>query len=64
VSSAVKGGITWLLLGFFQPLTVVVGWAVLTAHLALLGVLRWFRNRKTGLGEWDDWGVMLEKLSS
>jgi hypothetical protein len=55
VSSAVKAGITWLLLGFFQPLTVVIGWGVLTAHLALLGCLRWFRNRKTGLGEWDDW---------
>jgi hypothetical protein len=55
VSSAVKGGIIWLLLGFFQPLTIVVGWAVLTAHLALLGGSRWFRNRKTGLGEWNDW---------
>jgi hypothetical protein len=61
VSSAVKGGIIWLLLGFFQPLTVVVGWAVLTAHLALLGVLRWFRNRKTGLGEWDDSGRYARK---
>jgi hypothetical protein len=55
INNALTGGILWLLLGFFQPLTVVIGWAVLAAHLAALGVSRWLRNRKTGLREWDDW---------
>jgi hypothetical protein len=55
INNALTGGIHWLLLGFFQPLTVVIGWAVLAAHLAALGVSRWLRNRKTGLREWDDW---------
>jgi hypothetical protein len=31
-----KGGVLWFLLGFFQPLTIVVGWAVLFAHLIIL----------------------------
>jgi hypothetical protein len=51
----ILGGLLWLLLGFFQPLTVVIGWSVLAAHLLVLGVMRWLRNRETGLHEWDDW---------
>ncbi len=31
---AMWGGMLWLLLGFMQPLTVVVAWAVLGTHLA------------------------------
>lgn len=40
---AVWGGLLWFLLGLLQPLTVVVGWAALAAHLAgtaLLAMLR------------------------
>ncbi|MEN4100449.1 MAG: hypothetical protein ROW52_11040 [Anaerolineaceae bacterium] len=52
---AVRGGLVWFLLGFFQPATVVIGWGVLAAHLAATGGLRWLRNRRTGLSEWGDW---------
>jgi hypothetical protein len=55
MANSIAGGLAWLLLGFFQPLTVVIGWVVLAAHLICLGGLRYIQNRKTGLGEWDDW---------
>jgi hypothetical protein len=51
----ILGGFLWLLLSFFQPLTVVIGWSVLAAHLFALGIMRWIRNRETGLHDWDDW---------
>jgi hypothetical protein len=55
INRGVAGGIAWLALGFFQPLTVAIGWVVLVVHLAFLGALRWLRNRQTNLAEWDDW---------
>jgi hypothetical protein len=61
LTNALTGGFLWLLMGFFQPLTVVIGWAVLAAHLVTLGVFRRLRNRKTGLQEWDDWTRYLRK---
>ncbi len=33
-------GVYWLIMGFFQPLAVVVGWGVLGAHLLVLGFFR------------------------
>jgi hypothetical protein len=33
------GGILWLLLGFLQPLTILIGWAVIGFHFILLYVI-------------------------
>jgi hypothetical protein len=55
IQNAILGGFFWLLLGFFQPLTVVIGWAIMAAHLLGMAGLRWMKSRRTGLREWDDW---------
>jgi len=55
------GTTAWMMLGLFQPLTVVVGWAIIIAHLVIFGVLRWQRNRETGLHEWGDWARYAQK---
>lgn len=49
----VKGGLMWMGLGWMQPLTVVVGWAVLGGHLVADAVWGWVSGRK----EWTDWWV-------
>jgi hypothetical protein len=52
-------GFLWLLMGFAQPLTVVVGWAVLCAHLCVLGAyIAWKRWRGFETG-WDQWRAYL-----
>jgi hypothetical protein len=40
-SMGVFVGLVWLLNGVMQPLTVVVGWAVLGVHLAVLAIYLW-----------------------
>jgi len=41
---AFKGGLLWLALGLFQPLTVVIGWAVIGLHLVIETVIRNIKN--------------------
>jgi len=53
--TALRAGLWWLLLGLMQPLTVVVAWTLVGAHLGLSGVLMrlgrvvedwgWFRRQ-------------------
>ena len=38
-------GLLWLVLGLFQPLFVVVGWAILGAHLGITALWRIFAGR-------------------
>lgn len=45
----VKFGLYWLLLGLFQPLTVVTGWVVVFAHLALTGLQSALKNQWAGI---------------
>lgn len=40
--------VSWLGIGFFQPLTIVTGWALLAAHLAVLSVPELIRSYKKG----------------
>jgi hypothetical protein len=37
---AVNGGLLWLIMGFFQPLTVVTGWAILGLHVVVVSISR------------------------
>ncbi|HMN63141.1 MAG TPA: hypothetical protein PJ988_22430, partial [Anaerolinea sp.] len=49
-----RAGLAWIAAGLFQPLIVVVGWAVLGAHI--LGLLVWSRVSKPGgQAAWMDW---------
>lgn len=43
-----RAGLLWLLLGFMQPLTIVTGWAVLGASIALRFVQIWLRRTEKG----------------
>jgi predicted membrane protein len=44
--AALYGGGAWLLMGLFQPLTIVVGWGVIAAHLAILGILSFIQPKE------------------
>ncbi len=50
-----KTGILLLLLGFFQPLTVVVAWTVLAAHLAILAIWQIWKERIFEPLSWNAW---------
>ncbi|MDH5506803.1 MAG: hypothetical protein OEZ02_06245, partial [Anaerolineae bacterium] len=49
---AVHAGLLWFLLAFMQPLTVVIAWGVLSAHLAALAAAGIWRARRGLLVEW------------
>ena len=55
--SAVPAGVMWLVMGLFQPLAVVVGWAILAAYLVFTAVMKW-RGKRT---EWQDWLIKLKQ---
>ncbi len=54
--SNIPGGLLWLALGFMQPLTVVIGWAVIGLHLLATGVWQAF-----GARDWQIWRVYLHR---
>jgi hypothetical protein len=51
---ALPAGLLWLGMGFFQPLTVVVGWAILGAQAAVGALWTWLK-RENGWSEWFAW---------
>ena len=55
------GGLLWLLLGIFQPLTIVSGWVVLFAHLmVLMGLQLWNKLRHRPV-DWRDFLFYLRR---
>ncbi|MHA1234927.1 MAG: hypothetical protein ACTSQL_07560, partial [Promethearchaeota archaeon] len=52
-------GILWLLLGFLQPIYVVVAWTVVSMHLVLISVFT-YRNKKKN---WDEtWNIIKDYI--
>ncbi len=50
IKRAAKGGLLWLAMGLFQPLTVLVGWVVIGCHFLVTGILKNLANlRKVDL---------------
>lgn len=47
-----KTGLLWLGVGFFQPITVLIGWGVLACHLLALGIIVWRDKQKTDQEYW------------
>lgn len=43
--SGLKNGLFWFILGFFQPLTIVIGWAILGIFLLVKNILLSIRNK-------------------
>ncbi|MCJ7623167.1 MAG: hypothetical protein MUO76_06665 [Anaerolineaceae bacterium] len=50
--NAMKGGGLWFLLGFFQPLTIVIGWTVISAHLLVSIFIHTICKTKTHEPDW------------
>jgi hypothetical protein len=44
--SGLPSGILWLIMGLLQPLTVVLAWVVLGAHVVLLGIKNYQEHRR------------------
>ena len=68
---AVGGGLWWLALGFFQPLTVVIGWAVIGLHALVVTVWKNYRNfrlvqilQQHSEGKWIISGVVMILISA
>ena len=54
-------GIFWFILGFLQPIYVVVAWAVVGIHLILISTAKW-REKKGELSEiWEDVKVIYKR---
>jgi hypothetical protein len=51
----IKGGILWLALGLMQPLTVAIGWIILTAHLCFSGLVQYLHKQRQVEEERDEW---------
>ena len=47
-------GIFWLMLGFLQPIYVVVAWVVTGVHLILISIIRWRERKGDFVGIWKD----------
>jgi len=45
LKNRLAGGLCWLITGFFQPLTIVTGWAVLVCYLLLIIFQEFVRQR-------------------
>ncbi|RLD03697.1 MAG: hypothetical protein DRI56_12045 [Chloroflexota bacterium] len=58
---ASHAGIYWLIMGFFQPLAVVVGWGVLGAHLLVLGIRNIILKWKNNQVDWQPWNLFFKK---
>jgi hypothetical protein len=51
-------GLIWFSIGFFQPLTISIGWLLISAHLAVGWIIQFVQkrtNKKTAIGEWKEY---------
>ncbi len=60
---SVQGGALWLALGFLQPQTVLVGWSILGAQLAVDGLLRWRETKSLRIAIQGQWLDQLKKAA-
>ena len=64
-----RGGLLWLGMGLMQPLTIVVGWAVLAAHLGGSAGYKLWQNRarkKQGIqltANWNAWACYARRAA-
>lgn len=54
-AKGIKVGVIWLVLGLFQPLTIVIGWVVMGAHLGVGGGLLLWRIPQVQERAWRKW---------
>ncbi len=47
-------GVFWLILGFLQPIYVVVAWVVVGVHLILISIIKWREKKGDFDGVWKD----------
>jgi hypothetical protein len=59
--NAIGYGLLWFLLGLMQPLTVVIGWAVLSSHLILWAIVNLYKEKTSMQNDWPLWKVYLKR---
>jgi hypothetical protein len=57
--NAVLGGVLFFLAGLLQPLTALVGWVILAAHLSVTACFQFYRRRMIGTASWASWRNLL-----
>lgn len=53
--AVLRSGMLWLGVGIMQPLTAVVGWAVIGTHIAVCGLWQVWLSRTSGVTDWGTW---------
>ncbi len=61
LSRSLKSGLLWLGLGMMQPLTVLVGWAIMGAQLVVDGILRWQESKNLRIAIQGAWVNQFKK---
>lgn len=47
-----KTGLLWLLMGFFQPLNIIIGWLVISTYTVLYALIQWIK-KSWGNEDWE-----------
>jgi len=51
----VLAGWLWLALGFFQPVSVVIAWTVVSVHITALGIYNFWSSQQNLIPKSDEW---------
>jgi hypothetical protein len=61
LKKSIWAGITWLILGFFQPLSIVTGWALLFTHIFILGMIEFINKKRIVLMNWKSLSIWITR---
>ena len=61
IKNGLLAGLLWLLVGFFQPLNIVIAWAVTGIHIVFLGGVQLGKHIKTNSADWENFRSWLLK---
>jgi len=50
-----SGRVAWIILALVQPVTTLIGWFLIAAHLSLLWLIQTIRKRQGFSTQWDEW---------
>jgi hypothetical protein len=57
-------GLLWLMMGFCQPLIVVIAWVILGTHLTWMEGWQMWRKLRLRAGEWQEWWSYFRRASA
>lgn len=59
--AGVKSGLLFVSLGLVQPLTVVIGWAIILSHIGGLFIWQFYRGKRGNLTNWHLLGIYIKR---